>query len=92
MTKYDIPMMASSGYVAEIDSSLCTSCGACVDACPFDALSVVKGKSTMNWDMCMGCGVCTSKCPEGAISLIRDEKKGIPLDVRLLAENRADRQ
>jgi NAD-dependent dihydropyrimidine dehydrogenase PreA subunit len=29
--------------------------------------------------------VCEHECPTQAIALVRDEKKGIPLDVRLLA-------
>jgi len=34
----------------------------------------------------MGCGVCIDVCPSHARSLVRDERKGVPLDVRLLAE------
>jgi ferredoxin len=40
----------------------------------------------VNWETCMGCGVCVTQCPSEAISLLRDEKKGMPLDVRMLAE------
>ena len=32
----------------------------------------------------MGCGVCVSQCPNDALSLTRDERKGIPLDVKAL--------
>ncbi len=85
MTKYGIPMMASSGYVAEVDQELCNMCGACVDACPFDALAADDTRLERNWELCMGCGVCEEQCPTQAISLVRDERKGIPLDVRTLA-------
>ncbi len=88
MTKYDIPIMASSGYVSYTDHALCNGCGICTDLCPFNARIMIMNNSTVDWETCMGCGVCTSKCPEGAISLIRDEKKGEPLDVRLLTEDR----
>jgi ferredoxin len=84
MTKYGIPMMASSGYVAALDRDLCNQCGACVDACPFDALSMDDSEVVRSWERCMGCGVCVEQCPIQAITLVRDEKKGIPLDVRLL--------
>jgi ferredoxin len=84
MTKYGIPMMASSGYVAEIDRNLCDLCGACVDACPFDALSTNDSGLERSWESCMGCGVCVEVCPPQAMSLVRDEKKGIPLDVRTM--------
>ena len=33
----------------------------------------------------MGCGVCLGRCPNEAMTLVRDERKGIPLDVRMLA-------
>jgi len=85
MTKYGVPFMASSGYVAALDRDLCNQCGACVDACPFSALSTNDTGVERNWERCMGCGVCVAKCPTQAMSLARDEKKGIPLDVRLLA-------
>jgi Pyruvate/2-oxoacid:ferredoxin oxidoreductase delta subunit len=37
-----------------------------------------------SWELCMGCGVCVEQCPTQAMTLVRDEKKGIPLDVRVL--------
>jgi ferredoxin len=33
----------------------------------------------------MGCGVCVGQCKTDAASLIRDERKGLPLDVRLMS-------
>ena len=83
MVKYGGRMMASSGYVSQVDERLCTSCGVCVKACPFGALSI-NGGAIVSWEKCMGCGVCTGQCPTKAIALIRDERKGVPMDVRLL--------
>ena len=85
MTKYGAPLLASSGYVAALDPELCNQCGACVDPCPFNALSTNDSGVERSWEKCMGCGVCVEKCPTQAMSLVRDEKKGLPLDVRLLA-------
>ncbi len=85
MTKNGLPMMASSGYVAEVSQELCNQCGTCVEACPFNALSLNDSSVARNWEACMGCGVCEVKCATQAVSLVRDEKKGIPLDVRMLA-------
>jgi len=83
MVKRGIPMMSSSGYVAQVNDD-CVGCGRCVDVCPFDALSLSDGRAVRDWDRCMGCGACTAVCPQDAIALIRDEVKGFPLDVRVM--------
>ncbi len=84
MVKYGMGNIASSGYVASVDASLCDGCGACETVCPFRAVSAVDGKSAVLWERCMGCGVCEARCPRKAMSLVRDEKKGLPFDVRLM--------
>jgi Pyruvate/2-oxoacid:ferredoxin oxidoreductase delta subunit len=84
MTKFGIPMMASSGFVARIAEEFCIACGNCVEACPFSALSLNGRAASVEWDKCMGCGVCVGKCSQGAISSVRDEKKGEPMDARVL--------
>lgn len=81
MNRYGIPMMASSGYIARVDETLCAGCGTCVDTCPFEALSVERTAITA-WEKCMGCGVCVEQCPNGALALVRDERKGQPLEVK----------
>lgn len=84
MVKYGAKTMVSSGYVAAIDEGNCTVCGVCVEACPFDALSMETGMTVVNRDKCMGCGVCEGHCRFEAIALVRDETKPAPLDVRVL--------
>jgi ferredoxin len=86
MVKYGSGVMASSGYVAQVDASLCNGCERCVRACPFGALGLSDDVCAVDWHKCMGCGVCTAQCRDGAISLVRDEQKGVPLDVRTLAQ------
>jgi NAD-dependent dihydropyrimidine dehydrogenase PreA subunit len=83
MVEYGSPIMASSGFVAELDADECSSCGACVETCPFGALSM-NDVPHVDWERCMGCGACGSQCPAECIDLVRDERKGMPLDVRLL--------
>lgn len=85
MVKAGVPMVASSGYVAQIDAELCANCGDCVGACPFRAMAYDDDKVVRNWDRCMGCGVCEVKCQTGAVSLILDGRKGVPLDVKQLS-------
>ena len=84
MVKYDVPMMISSGYIAQLDHDICTACGICINVCPFNALSKNEISATVDWELCMGCGVCVEQCPNKTISLVRDENKGVPLDIRLL--------
>jgi len=83
MVRYGFPMMASSGYVAEIDSQQCHGCGQCVKLCPFDAIGLHQ-IAQVRGEACMGCGLCAERCPAGAISLRHDARKGEPLDVTVL--------
>ena len=83
MMKHHVPMIASSGYVARVNETLCAGCGTCADACAFDAIRL-NGHSNVVWEKCMGCGVCEAQCPNDALELVRDERKGVPLDVRAL--------
>lgn len=80
------PMLASSGYVSQVDEDQCIGCGECVDYCQFGALSVVDNMNRVDYEQCMGCGVCLDKCPQGALTLVRDEAKGIPLEICSLME------
>jgi NAD-dependent dihydropyrimidine dehydrogenase PreA subunit len=86
MVKYDNPIVASSGYVPQIDAEMCSGCGICVEACSFGALAL-GAVAVLDWMKCMGCGVCEERCAQGCISLVRDERKGIPLDVRQLGQH-----
>jgi heterodisulfide reductase subunit A-like polyferredoxin len=63
---------------------LCVACGACENICPFQAVHV-NGTSVVDWERCMGCGVCVDHCPQQAMTLARDERQGVPLDMRALA-------
>jgi len=75
-----VPMVASSGFVAEVDELNCVGCGDCAEACPFRAIALPL-RASVRWEACMGCGVCEDRCETGAITLVRDPRKGIPLDV-----------
>ncbi len=82
MTEGAVPILAPSGYVAEINDE-CDACEECIEPCQFNAISVdEKGDSVViNEVMCMGCGVCESVCTREAITLRREPSKGDPLDI-----------
>jgi heterodisulfide reductase subunit A-like polyferredoxin len=80
----NVPMLASSGYICQVEAEMCEACGTCVEYCQFDALSVDNGHATVDVEACMGCGVCVSKCRQEAISLILDAGKGEPLEIQML--------
>jgi Pyruvate/2-oxoacid:ferredoxin oxidoreductase delta subunit len=85
-----VPMLASSGYVSQVDEDVCIGCEDCVDYCQFGALEVVDGLNQINDEKCMGCGVCVDKCPQGALALVRDESKGVPLEICALTDTSAE--
>jgi len=75
------PMLASSGYVSQLDGELCAGCGTCVTACPFSAIEIGATGIEIDQEACMGCGVCVSQCENLALSLVRAPAKGEPLEI-----------
>jgi ferredoxin len=84
INEHHIPMAASSGYLSDIDKTICTGCAECNKACPFSAIKV-DAIAEIDREICLGCGVCVGRCPEGAIQMIRDKSKGQPMDIQTLA-------
>lgn len=72
----DLPILAqpevhheeefSGGLRAVIDPQRCTECGACREACRFDAISPDFEVDPVS---CEGCSVCYHVCPEDAVVL-----------------------
>ncbi len=56
-----------SKRLPDIDSATCTQCGACVEACEFNALALMGGRMLRYDSLCHGCGRCGLVCPAGAI-------------------------
>jgi len=75
--------------IAKIDKDLCTWCGACAEACPFDAIKMVKDEkkdiAAINNSVCKGCGMCLPVCPSNAINLIAYSDKEIESMIDALA-------
>jgi len=45
----------------------CTSCGACEDSCPVEAISEGSETYVIDAKLCTDCGACADTCPVGAI-------------------------
>ena len=52
-----------------IDIDECISCGACVDACPEEALELGDGSTEVDEEKCIECGLCVGECPTDALSI-----------------------
>ncbi len=48
----------------------CLGLGDCTRACKFDALHVVDGLSTVDYEKCTGCGACSRTCPRNLINMV----------------------
>ncbi|MBN1660125.1 MAG: CoB--CoM heterodisulfide reductase iron-sulfur subunit A family protein [Anaerolineae bacterium] len=60
--------MIQEPTVAYVDEQVCSGCGLCVPACPYDARSMHEWRhvATVNAALCQGCGACTMVCPNKA--------------------------
>jgi len=63
-----------SGTIAQVDPVLCSSCGVCVEVCPYSAPSPMEegpfsGRAEVNPILCKGCGLCVASCRSGALNL-----------------------
>jgi len=84
--RHGVPMLASSGYECRVLEEMCIGCEACVDICPFDAMTVPDLVVQIDLQKCMGCGVCVSQCDQGALELVRNPARGEPLEIQELIE------
>lgn len=53
----------------------CLGYGTCVDACKFDAISIVDNVAIVDKEKCVACKACINACPMNVIELVPYEKK-----------------
>lgn len=52
-----------------LDAARCDASGACVAACPTEAITVEAGSWRLDLGRCVFCAACADACPRGAIAL-----------------------
>ncbi len=83
-------VVAPSAFVNYADTDLCIACGACLERCPFGALTL-EDAIHVNRQRCVGCGVCVPVCPVGALALERRPEGELPLLPETIEDWRAAR-
>jgi RnfABCDGE-type electron transport complex B subunit len=48
----------------------CLGFGDCTEVCKFDALHIVDGLATVDYEKCTGCTACTKACPRNLIEMV----------------------
>ena len=70
----DVETMFRGEMMASVDEEACIGCGACEDACHFNAISSVavsgEDKAHIHTHACYGCGLCRNVCPVDALSMV----------------------
>lgn len=62
------------GQKAQINYSLCTNCGLCVNYCRFNAISFENEHVVISETLCDGCKLCSRICTANAISMVDNNK------------------
>ena len=52
-------------FMRTTDDDACVGCGACLDICPVQALTLEDGVAVVDEEWCIGCGLCVPRCPTG---------------------------
>lgn len=56
--------------IANINTSICTSCNLCKELCRFNAIEVINGDYVVEDISCDGCRLCQTACPVDAIEMV----------------------
>jgi len=83
-------ILHAKSYSLTLDKAWCTGCGICAEACPREAIEIIKfpkgeGEKakppTVDIDeqKCQYCGICNTLCPFGALALRINGEPTIPV-------------
>lgn len=67
-----IPSCTAANALANVQACVfgCLSLGDCTMACKFDALHVIDGIATVDFEKCTGCTACSKACPRNLIEMV----------------------
>ncbi len=78
--------VVTSPFLAAIDATACSGCGACAKRCPVKAIAVAgtgkEARAAVDAEVCLGCGVCRPACAQKALRMApRAERILVPENV-----------
>ena len=73
-------VMASSRFIANVDTDTCVLCGTCKDRCQLNAISMGDDTAILDAKRCLGCGLCVTTCPTESVTLILRETYEDPVE------------
>jgi len=83
-----LPQLESKNTLVQVNPRLCSFCGLCVEACPYEAryLDYDERVAKVIEVLCKGCGVCAMICPNKATAQVAFAPKQMLMAVDALME------
>jgi heterodisulfide reductase subunit A len=68
LSLFSLRQMVQEPTIAYVDPDVCSGCGLCIPACPYEARLMHDWQhiAVVNTALCQGCGACTMVCPNKA--------------------------
>jgi len=73
------PTCKAANLIADVQGCVfgCLGFGDCSRACKYDAIHVLDGLSTIDYEKCIGCGACSKVCPRNIITITSFKANGM---------------
>jgi Fe-S-cluster-containing hydrogenase component 2 len=65
----------------QVDQTRCVGCGACIDACPQEAITLEADVARIDTPLCDDCAACIAVCPEEALAMVAEPSPEMSLVV-----------